>query len=169
LREYICVLVLAIALGPSFGCSRGPGGVRESSARAVSTFGNEVSLEAYAIRPKDGHTEVELTWTAVGKPAADYYAFIHAIDSSGNILFQLDHPLKNGAGQLTSSWTTGDSVKDRFMATPPQGHSPGAYTLRIGVYVPQPMKVLQITRTGFPQPKDGWSDRAIVIEQVSCQ
>lgn len=169
MKVYFCVLILTSALCGSIGCSGRSAGVAESSARAVTSFGDEISLESYAIRPRDGHTEIELTWTAQKSPAADYYAFVHAIDASGSILFQLDHPLKNETGQLTSRWIPDTPVQDRFFATPPAAHAPGAYTLRVGLYVPQPMRVLQITRAGFPQPKDAWNDHAIVIENVDCR
>jgi len=163
------MFVLVLAFGIAIACSSGRRGVSEASMNAVTTFGDEISLEGYAIHPKDGHTAVELKWAALRKPAADYYVFVHAIDSAGGIVFQLDHPLKNAAGQLTAAWAAGDAVTDGFLAVPPAGQAPGAYTLRMGIYVPSPMKLLHITRSGFVQPKDAWNDHAILIEQVDCR
>jgi hypothetical protein len=169
LQKSISVFILSSALGAVIACSSNRHGVNEASARAVTVFADEISLEGYAIHAKDGHTAVELTWAAVKKPSADYYVFVHAIDSSDGIVFQLDHPLKNGAGQPTSVWATTDTVTDPFATVPPPNRTPGTYTLRMGVYLPSPMKLLQITRSGFPQPKDGWNDHAIVIENVDCR
>ena len=128
-----------------------------------------MSLDAYAVHPRDGHTEIELKWTARRKPAADYDVFVHVLAPSGATAFQLDHPLKNGAGQMTSAWAASDSVNDQFVGAPPTGQNPGNYALRLGVYVPSPIKILQITRSGFPQPKDGWNDHAVLIENVGCK
>jgi hypothetical protein len=169
LQKSISVILLASALSAVIACSGGRRGVSDASVNAVTVFGDEISLEGYGIHPKDGHTAVELRWTAVRKPAADYSVFVHAVDSSGEIAFQFDHPLKNAASQLTSNWAPGEAVTTGFSAAPPPAHTPGAHTLRIGVYVPRPIKLLQITRSGFPQPKDGWNDHAIVIENVDCK
>ena len=126
-------------------------------------------LVGYTESTRDGHSEIELRWKALRKPAADYYAFVHAVGGPSGIAFQLDHLLKNAAGAPTSSWTTGEAVSDRFLAVPPPGHSPGTYALRVGVYVPQPMRILRIAQAALPEPEDGWKGQAILLNHVDCR
>ena len=168
LPKSIFVLILAVASGLSVSCSGRHENAGNSTTPGTTVFGDEVSLQAYAVHPRDSHTEIELKWAALRKPSADYDVFVHAIDASGAILFQLDHPLKNGAGQSATNWNSGDAISDEFLATP-SNRAPGAYNLRIGLYVASPMKILPITHSGFPQPKDGWNDRAVLIENVDCR
>ncbi len=138
-------------------------------AKATNVFGDDMSLASYAVGSKDGHTEIELRWTALRKPAADYIVFVHALDSSGAIAFQADHLLKNAAGLQPSSWAAGEAVTDQFLATPPAGHPAGTYGLRIGLYTATPMKVLQLTRSTLPVPADDWKNRSILLAQVECK
>jgi hypothetical protein len=147
---------------------------KPGDAQAVTVFGDEISFTGYGIMYRDGHTELELRWSDLRMPAAPYYVFVHALDSSGAIAFQGDHQLKDAAGQPTTSWTAGEAVSDRFLMTPPPGHPNGAYTLRIGLYTltpntPNPIKLLQITRASVPMPTDGWKDRAILLTDVECK
>ena len=153
------------------GCtnSRGPTTEPSRAASGTADFGGELSLTGYAIQDKNGHPEVELRWKALRKPSADYYVFVHVLDGSGEMVFQLDHPLKNPAGSVTGAWSAVESVIDRFLAAPPPGRRTGTYTLRIGLYIAQPMKVLQVTGAAFRQPADGWKNQSILIERVDCK
>jgi hypothetical protein len=153
------------------GCSstRSPANEPAGGGAAETVFADEISLTGYSIRNKDGHTEVELRWKALRQPAADYYAFVHVLDGAGGMAFQADHPLKNSTGAATSAWKVGEAVEDRFSVAPPPNHSPGTYTLRIGVYVANPMKVLQLTKAGLPQPTDGWKNQSIILANVECK
>jgi hypothetical protein len=137
-----------------------------SSQGATALFGNELSLAGYEIRSKDGHTEVELRWSAVKKPAVDYRVFVHALDGSGGIAFQADHDLKDEAGEPTTAWRLGEPVSDRFFVTPWPGHAAGTYTLRLGVFIPKNMQSLAVTNSTFGPPADG---RSIIIAHVECR
>ncbi len=153
-------------------CSNSKNQATEASSTASppsANFGDELALASYSSQSKEGHTEVEFQWKALRKPGANYLVFVHALDASGNILFQLDHPLKNAAGAATSSWAAGDSVYDRFLAAPPNTRPAGTYTLRMGVYVPVPMKFLPVTQAAVPQPQDGWKDHSVLIQNVECK
>jgi len=148
--------------------STGPA-AKSDDTRAATVFGDEMSLTGYGVQYRDNHTELELRWTALRTPAAPYSVFVHALDSSGAIAFQGDHQLKNAGGQLTTSWAAGEAVSDRFLMIPPPGHPAGAYTLRIGLYTLNPIKLLQITRAAQPMPTDGWKDHAILLVDVECK
>jgi hypothetical protein len=157
------------ALAACSGSHDAAGVSADSGSRAATNFGDELSLNGYSIHENDGHTQVELKWVALRKPSADYDVFVHVLDASGAVTFQLDHRLKNAAGLPSSSWTAGDSVRDVFFAAPPPNHASGTYTLRIGAYVAKPMRVLLITKAVLPQPKDGWNTHAVLIDRVDCK
>ena len=141
-----------------------------SPAGATALFGNELSLTGYDIRPKGGLTEVELRWSAFQKPTADYRVFVHALDNSGAIAFQADHDLKDETGAPTTAWTPGESVKDHFLVIPASGgHAAGIYTLRLGLFTPNPIKVFPATNSGFKQPTDVWRNQSIIISNVECK
>src|SRR5260370_37646336 len=138
-------------------------------AGATTVFGDELSLTGYTIGSKNDHTEVELRWKALRKPSADYVAFVHALDGADRVVLQGDHWLKNDTGAQTSTWTSGDSVTDRFLMTPPANRPSGTYTLRIGVWDPKPPKFLKVVQTNLPEPADGWKGRVFLIEHVECK
>jgi hypothetical protein len=136
---------------------------------AVAVLEDELLLTRYAIRPKDSHTEVELRWRVARRLSADYFAFVHALDAAGAVVFQADHQLRNSGGGGTSVWTAKDSVVDRFLMSPPADHLAGQYTLRIGVWDPKSRKFLKILQTRLLQPQDGWRGRAFLIDHVECK
>lgn len=136
---------------------------KSGDSQASTVFGNEVALTGYAVQSsKDNQT-------ALRTPAEPYSVFVHALDSSGAIAFQGDHPLKNAAGLPATSWAAGEAVSDRFLMIPRAGHPPGAYTLRLGLYTVNPFKVLQITRAALPTASDGWTDHAILLAGIECK
>jgi len=154
------------------GCSSNKNQTTEASGVATSpttNFGDELSLAGYSSQNKNGHTEVEFQWKVLRQPAGDYHVFVHALDASGTIVFQMDHPLKNSAGAPTSAWAAGNSVPDRFIAAPPHTRQTGTYTLRMGVYVPVPMKFLPLIQSALPQPQDGWKGHSVLIQNVECK
>ncbi len=95
--------------------------------------------------------------------------FVHALDGSGAIAFQGDHYLKDEAGARTAAWKLGESAKDRFFMVPPPGHAAGTYSLRLGIDMPSPMKVLPLAHSAFNQPTDVWHNESVVIDRVECQ
>ena len=163
-------LIAAMTVLAACSTSHAPGVVSSTSASGATTvFGNELSLTGYDIRSKDGHTEVELRWSAVQKPTADYSVLVHALDESGAIAFQGDHKLKDDAGAFTADWKLGESVKDHFLMVPPPGHTAGTYSVRLGIYTPSPMKVLPLANSAFSQPGDAWRYQAVIIDRVECK
>jgi hypothetical protein len=165
---------LLFILGSAFlvlGCcssSNNPGIERPGATSSSATFGDQLTLTGYSVRNKDGHTEIDLSWKAESKPPADYIVFVHAIDASGGIVFQLDHVLKNASGSPTSLWAAGDMVNDGLLATPPTGRAPGPYTLRLGIYV-RPMTLIPVTQAGLPKPTDWWKMHAVLLTNIDCR
>lgn len=167
------LIVLAFLMIGSAACSSNRP-VAESpkpTSEPATVFGDELALLGYSESTRDGHSEIELRWKALRKPDADYNVFVHAIGGPGpgGIIFQMDHALTNSAGAPTKSWTPGESVSDRFFAVPPPGQSPGAYSLRVGVYRPRPYKVLPVVQAVLPRSKDDWKGQAILLDHVDCR
>jgi hypothetical protein len=161
---------LLLSAGCSSSNSSAPAAAPSGDPQAATVFGDEIALTGYGIQSNNaGHTEIELRWKAVRKPAADYLVFVHALDSSGGIAFQADHPLKNTAGLPPTSWSAGEAVTDRFPIVPSPGHASGTYPLRIGLYTASPMKLLQVTQPGLPSPTDAWKSQSILLAQVECK
>jgi hypothetical protein len=140
----------------------------DSSGPAAATFGEELSMISYSVQRRNGQTVVELRWSALRKPHDDYSVFVHALDSSGGIAFQADHVLRNSSGR-TGAWVTGDSVVDSFPVTCPPHIPGGTHSLRIGVYIPKPMKILPVTQTTLAQPSDAWKNQSVLIPNESCR
>jgi hypothetical protein len=137
-----------------------------TAGSAVAKFGNKLSLMGYSIQGKNGQTMVELRWSALRKPVDDYWVFVHALDSSGAMAFQADHALRNNSGGPASAWVAGDSAVDSFPVSRPPNLPAGTYSLRIGVYIPSPIKVLPVTQTSLAQPPDAWKNQSILIPNV---
>jgi hypothetical protein len=137
---------------------------------ATTNFGNEISLTSYTIRSVGEHNRIDLQWKALAKVSVDYIVFIHVLRPDGTTAFQLDHPLRSGAGMSTSGWVPGDAVEDHFLATPPQGVPSGPYSLRIGLFVDQPRKVAPVIQTVLSAAADpSWKGIAVVVPNVECK
>ena len=164
---------ISCSLGTTGAGLASPGGTPQDQkdGTAVAAFADEISLSGYTIRDRDGHTEVELRWSALRKPSADYLAFVHVLDDGGRIAFQADHSLRNGAGGPASKWAVGAPIVDRFLVSPPPSRPPGVYSLRIGVYTPSPMEILPLTGAAIPGASSAgdWKNRSITIKDVVCR
>src|SRR5258708_7414720 len=88
----LCVLVSTLLVLAACSSSRAPAVERPTGGSATTVFGDELSLTGYSVGDKNGHTEVELRWNVLHKPAADYSVFVHALDGAGAVAFQGDHP-----------------------------------------------------------------------------
>jgi hypothetical protein len=136
----------------------------------AATFANEVLLSGYSIRDKGGHTEVELRWSALRRPSGDYVAFVHVLDATGHLAFQVDHPLRNAARAPTSGWAVGATAEDRFFVTPPPNRPLGMYALKIGLYLASPFKIVPLTAATLPRgPTEDWKNLSVVIGNVECR
>ncbi len=96
---------------------------------AITLVGYDISAE----RVRHGDTiTVTLVWRAGAPLDVDYTAFVHLVDSNGELVDQSDQmPL--GGAYPTSFWQAGDVVRDAHRLTIDDGAS-GACTLSIGMY-----------------------------------
>jgi hypothetical protein len=166
---FLCVALFVLTLK---GCSReeSDSSGHRSRDSAHTNFSSEIVLASYANTEVNGHTFLTLTWhTPYDKPRDAYSVFVHAIDEKGKMVFQFDHKLVNAAGLSTNLWNR-ELVKDVFQLTPPVGHAPGRYTLRIGVWAPENKRWLEVFATNLVQDNDGFfRHKAILLPDIDCR
>ncbi len=111
-------------------------------------FGEQIKLTAVRF---DAET-VTVWWQALDEITADYTVFLHHVDDDGQLLAQADRPPTNGRFP-TTSWRTGEVVKDTHPFAVPSGSrlAIGLYTaegrlaaVRDGVVLPDGRFVLTV-------------------------
>jgi hypothetical protein len=106
---------------------------------SVRSQPDAVWANAIVLRGVDWHRlanslVVDLQWTAVRSPAADYKLFVHLWDGEGNLVAQRDE-MPCDWECPTSAWAAGDTIFDRVVVDL-QGVPAGTYRMAIGWYVP---------------------------------
>jgi hypothetical protein len=107
-------------------------------------MGDMVVLEGYEVRPaptRPGLT-VTLYWRALQSNLPDYFVYVRAVDSAGQIYARADSPPVLGFWP-TSRWEGGKLVADEQILLRPPETNPGAYRLEVGMYDPQTWAVLE--------------------------
>ena len=103
-----------------------------SSAEDVSiTFADELLLRGYSMKQDNDQLAVSLIWQANRDMDLEYTAYVHVLDSNGQLVAQHDRP---PAGYPTSDWLAGEFVVDRYLVSLPPDLAPGSYTLQTGFY-----------------------------------
>jgi hypothetical protein len=75
-----------------------------------------------------------LFWQSLEEVEEDYTVFIHLVSpKSGQVIAQVDEQPQH-KGYPTSLWVKGEVVRDEHELTLPE-LEPGAYELRVGLYV----------------------------------
>ena len=100
------------------------------TALPVADFGGQIRLLAWSSTHHNDTLTVSLTWQAQTYPDKDYTAYVHVLDSAGNLLTQLDRP---PAGYPTSDWQPGEVVYDTYSIPFPPDTS-AAVILETGFY-----------------------------------
>jgi hypothetical protein len=102
-------------------------------------FEQQISLldAAYPFHiPAGAALPIELRWQAQAPLSEDYHVFIHLVRQGGNLIAQAD-----GQPVLwtrpTTTWTTGETIVDRYGLWVPPETEPGNYELRVGLYRPK--------------------------------
>lgn len=73
--------------------------------------------------------QISLSWETTGRPTADYTAFVHLVDQSGNLLAQTDQSL--GA---SSTFVNGTRPNTNLTLWLPDDLPPGTFSIVIGLY-----------------------------------
>jgi hypothetical protein len=89
-------------------------------------------------------------WQGINEMDALYYVFIHVVNEQGDIVAQHDRSPGVRGKQPTTSWLPGEVITDPVDLTLPANLPPGRYTLRLGLYLPQPPQWPRLPLAGQP-------------------
>lgn len=98
-----------------------------------ATVGDAVKLAGYQVAQPGPAAEpwrVTLVWQALATPSHNYVAFVHLLDSAGNLLAQSD--AVPAAGYATTRWVSGEIIVDEHAITLPADQA--ATQMRVGLY-----------------------------------
>ena len=86
---------------------------------------------------------VELVWTPLQRPSADYNLFLQLVSADGRLVAQHDSP-PSGGYTYTSTWTPGEQMPDRHGLVLPADLAAAEYQLIAGLYDPVTGRRLQV-------------------------
>lgn len=123
-----------LKLGPS-------GGTPQPAHRTTYTLGDAIALTGYDL--EGGHPlaageagagwRLTLYWASLAPLERDYTVFVHLIGPGGVLMAQADGP-PAGGDYPTSLWAPGETIADQRII-PTESLPPGAYDLRVGMYL----------------------------------
>jgi hypothetical protein len=99
------------------------------------TYGDQILLRGYELdtSPDRSSLTLTLTWQAQKQPDFEYSAFVHLVDSTGQLRSQNDGPPGAAEGYPPQTWLPDDIIRDRRELLLPADATP-PLTLRIGLY-----------------------------------
>lgn len=103
-----------------------------------TTFDHRIELVGWNLKRVEGPgnaLEIDLAWRALGRPIADYTAFVHLVDKNGDIVTQFDQP-PGGTDAPTSLWVPDEVVRATFPLSLPIDVSIEELRIRTGLYEP---------------------------------
>jgi hypothetical protein len=114
---------------------------------AGANFADQIELLGYDAVQQGMALAVTLYWRCIQPPDANYTAFVHLLDASGNTIAQHDSQPQGGA-YPTSVWDAAEVVVDEHAVPLPSGLAPGAFRLRVGLYEPATGERLPVVGDG---------------------
>jgi Dolichyl-phosphate-mannose-protein mannosyltransferase len=115
------------------------------------TFSGDLELIGLGIQRSGDTLEVKYRWQCIRPVTRDYWCFSHILDSSGNVIGYLDHPLLGGYPP-TSAWKAGDEAAETlvFRLPPTSPQKKETYHLRLGLFDRPSGERLPIKSSDFP-------------------
>ncbi len=108
--------------------------------------------------------QISLSWETTGRPTADYTAFVHLVDQSGNLLAQTDQSL--GA---SSTFVNGTRPNTNLTLWLPDDLPSGTFSIVIGLYDSTTGQQLPADRPGLYMVQiEVKADTAVTSEQCPC-
>ncbi len=108
-----------------------------SSVQAGVTFGDNISLDAYAVGAREVSAgdalPAQLVWTTDAALDRRYKVFLQLLDLDGRLAAQRDSEPVGGSAK-TTGWPVGESVVDQHALLIPADLPAGDYTLIVGLY-----------------------------------
>ena len=115
-------------------------------------YDNAVELLGWSVKPATQHPEqlhVRLAWLTHDRMLADYTAFVHVLDTAGQIVAQMDSA-PGGAANPTSKWVPGETIFTEMELSLPPGLSAETAHFRVGLYEPTSGQQLPISASRSP-------------------
>ena len=112
---------------------------------ASAAVGDVALLVGYDVAPARGAAALDVTlyWFALRDVAANYKTFVHLLGADAAVIAQHDgDPV--GGFTPTSRWRRGELIADRHRIRLPAGLPPGDYSLKAGMYQPEPLRNLPV-------------------------
>jgi hypothetical protein len=122
-------------------------------------FGKDLELVGVDLpsEARPGETvRLEYYWRLLGTTSYDYWVFLHVIGWPSN----RNHDEMVG-GYGSSNWAAGERVRQTVTLTVPPDAKPGAYPLRVGVWLPSTGRRLHILSSDVPTAR-----RAVTLESL---
>lgn len=98
---------------------------------------------------------VKLQWQALQSMPESYKVFLHLVDSSGQIISQIDMRPQQGAAP-TTGWLPGEIIEDTLTLPRPADTGSGPYQVILGVY----------NETSGQRLRSGQQDYVILLDQI---
>lgn len=76
---------------------------------------------------------VNLFWQVREAPRFNYITFVHLLNGQGKLVTQFDR-LAGGESTPSTTWKTGETLRDVYPLVIPEDTPPGTYSLQIGMY-----------------------------------
>jgi len=131
-------------------------------------LGDGVQLMGYDVSPErtrpGGSVELTLYWQGLQAMKTDYTVFTHALEESGLVRAQQDHPPLNGE-RLTHQWEVGEIIRDRYTLTMDQAGPPGTYQIEVGMYDSQSGERLP----AYDQAGNALPDRRVLLNPLKVK
>jgi hypothetical protein len=120
-----------------------------------ATFGSDIRLRGYEVDTarlrSTGALSLTVQWQALAPPEQNYLMFVHVLDSSGQMVGQIDAP-PAGPAAPTALWEAGRSYTWVHPVPVPADLPPGDYWLSIGLYEPDTFARLPLRRANEAPP-----------------
>jgi hypothetical protein len=130
----------------------------EPQQEKPAVFGEAIKLAGFDL-PEGGAGSLVLYWQSLAPLEQDYDVFVHLIDESGNLAAQVDRQPLNGLTP-TSSWQTGDLIRDPIELPTAAELAPGEYEIKVGFYMRETGERLPVS--GAPAP-----DNALLLDTIT--
>lgn len=104
-----------------------------------------VTLEGYALRPAPAPEQglvVSLYWRAQRSDLPEYFVYVRAVDTDGQVCARADAPPVMNF-YPTTRWQAGQLIEDAQLLRRPADTPPGRYRLEVGMYDPVSWAVLE--------------------------
>ncbi|MEJ5198147.1 MAG: hypothetical protein WHX53_04410, partial [Anaerolineae bacterium] len=123
-----------------------------------AAVGDVALLLGYDVAPARGADALDVTlyWFALRDVGENYKAFVHLVGPDGGVLAQHDGD-PGGGFTPTSRWRSGELIADRHRVPLPTNLPVGTYSLKTGMYRPEPLRNLPVD----PPTPDGRVDLGV--------